>query len=100
MIKELKDSTNFNEEVQKEYIVVDFYATWCGPCSMLSPVLEEIAEEKKIEVLKVDIDKFPEIASRYGVMVIPTLVVFAKGNSIKSNTGLLSKSELETFLTK
>lgn len=98
MIKQLDDSINFNEEIKKDYIVVDFYATWCGPCSMLSPILEEVAKEKNIEVLKVDIDKFPEIASRYGVMVIPTLVVFEKGDNIKTSTGMLSKSELEQFL--
>lgn len=100
MIKKLQNISEFNNEIEKDYIVVDFYADWCGPCNMLSPILDDVATTNNIEVLKVNIDEFGELAMKYGVMVIPTIMIFEKGKVLKSNTGVLSKSELEEFLRK
>lgn len=100
MIKKLQNISEFNNEIEKDYIIVDFYADWCGPCNMLSPILDDVATTNNIEVLKVNIDEFGELAMKYGVMVIPTIMIFEKGKVLKSNTGVLSKSELEEFLRK
>lgn len=100
MIKKLQNINEFNDEISKDYIVVDFYADWCGPCNMLSPILDDVATTNNIEVLKVNIDEFGELAMKYGVMVIPTIMIFEKSKVLKSNTGVLSKSELEEFLRK
>ena len=80
-------SAEFDEKVLKAQgpVLVDFFATWCGPCKMMSPVIEEIAQEKAGEaaVYSVDVDSAPDIAQRYGIMSIPTLIVF-EGGQIKN----------------
>ena len=73
---------NFSELI-KEKVLVDFYANWCGPCKMLSPVLETISND--IKIIKVDIDKYNDLAREYGVMSIPCLVMFDSGKEIKRN---------------
>ena len=93
MIKYL--SGNFDDEISKGRILVDFYADWCGPCRMLGETLESI---KSINILKVDVDKFPLIAQRYGVMSIPTLILFQDGNIIKSSVGLLNENAINKFI--
>ena len=91
---------NFNEEVlnSKELVLVDFWATWCGPCRALGPILEEFAgENSSIKVGKINVDEQPELASQFRVMSIPTLLLFKNGEVIKKSVGLLSKEELEDF---
>ena len=99
--KEL-DSGNFNEEINsvQKLVLVDFYATWCGPCKMLAPVVSEIAEEykEKLEVYKVNIDENQELALKYDIMSIPTLMFFKNGEVVNTIVGLRSKSELEEIL--
>ena len=90
------ENENFKELINEDKILVDFFATWCGPCKMLSPVLEKV--ESDIKVIKVDTDKFEDIAREYGIMSIPTLVIFEKGKEIKRNIGFLDKTSLENFL--
>mgnify|MGYP003207134961 CR=1 FL=1 len=88
----------FDKLIEKEAIV-DFYATWCGPCQMLSPVLEEISvENNDFEIVKVDVDKYSEIARKYGVMTIPTVILFKDGVEVKRNIGFMSEEELSKFL--
>ena len=76
-------SENFEEEVLKaeKTVLVDMYATWCGPCKMQSPIIDKIADEQgdKIKVAKIDIDEAPEIAEKYGVMSIPTVLIIKNG---------------------
>lgn len=88
---------NFKELVSKEKkVLVDFYATWCGPCKMLGPVLEKV--DSDIKVIKVDTDNFEDLAREYGVMSIPTLVILENGKEVKRNIGFIDKTRLEEFL--
>ena len=88
---------NFETEVLKsdKKVVLDFWATWCGPCKMIAPVLEEIANEKEdIKIGKVDVDTEGELAVRFGVMSIPTLVFFENGEETNRVIGFHTKAEL------
>ena len=93
---------NFDEEVLKsdKTVLVDMYATWCGPCKMQAPIIEKIAEEQadKIKVAKIDIDLSPKIAIKYGVMSIPTLLIIKNGEVTKQFVGLTDKKEIEEAL--
>lgn len=89
------NDSNFKTEVlDKDFIVVDFYADWCGPCRMITPFLEEIQSEFAIDIVKVNIDESPDIASKYNVMSIPTLIIFKKGEKISVNVGAASKARI------
>lgn len=83
-------------------VVCDFYATWCGPCKMLAPVMEDVSEKfsDKAEFVKVDIDENMELAARYGIMSIPLVAVFKNGEQSAKTLGYMSKSEAEKFLTE
>lgn len=90
-------SKNFEQEVLKseKTVLIDFYATWCGPCKMLSPIVEEIAEENEdIKVVKIDIDKEQDIAVEYEIMSIPTLVVIKDGQEVNRSVGVIGKSDI------
>ncbi len=93
---------NFEQEVLNSNIpvLVDFWATWCGPCRMMAPIVDEIAEEKagQVKVAKIDIDQQPDLASRYGIMSIPTLVLFKNGEAVQKSVGLRPKADVEALL--
>lgn len=84
---------NFEQLINgKKPVLIDFFATWCGPCSIMSPVIKEIADEAKgVEVTKLDIDEFPEIAARYNVMSVPTFIIFKNGKEIERMIGAMPK---------
>lgn len=88
-------SSNFESEVlsSKEPVLVDFWATWCGPCRMQGPIIDSMAQEG-YNVGKVDVDENPDIARRYNVMSIPTLILFRNGEEVKRFVGLQSKEKL------
>ena len=90
-------NTNFDELLQEEkLVIVDFWATWCGPCRMLSPLLDEVEAEMadKIEVVKVNVDDADEIAMRFRIMSIPTLLFFKNGAMVDRSVGAMPKSAL------
>ena len=99
MIKKVSKE-NFETEVLKtdKVVLVDFYATWCGPCKMLGPVFEEVANSSDIQCVKVDIDNHEELCREYGVMSVPTLILFEDGKEIKRNIGFIPKEKLEEFI--
>ena len=90
-------SANFQEEVlnSEKTVLIDFYADWCGPCKMFSPVVEAVANENEdIKVVKVNVDNAQDLAIQYQVMSIPTVVIIKDGKEINRNVGMVSKSEL------
>lgn len=89
------DGNNFAELIEDK-VLVDFYANWCGPCKMLSPVLEKISNE--IKVVKVNVDSNQELAREYGVMSIPCLILFEEGKEIKRNIGFMPETKLKDFI--
>ena len=96
------NSENFKKEVleSEKTVLVDFYADWCGPCKMMSPVVENIAEELegKAKVCKINIDEAGDIAAQYGVMSIPTFIVFKQGKPVKTTVGVQSEEELRKIV--
>lgn len=92
---------NFEKEVLQsdKKVLIDFYADWCGPCKMLSPIVAEFAKENDtVKVVKINIDENEELAVQYGVMSIPTLVVVENGETKNTSIGLISKSEIEELV--
>ena len=92
---------NFNAEVlhSEKPVLLDFWATWCGPCRMLSPIVDEVAEEHgDIKVGKVNVDEQPELAAEFGVMSIPTLLVFKDGKLVNQSVGARPKSGVLALL--
>ena len=90
-------NTNFDELLQdSKLVIVDFWATWCGPCRMLSPILDEVEEEmpEQIKVVKVNVDDADEIATRFRIMSIPTLLFFKDGQMVDKTVGAMPKHTL------
>ncbi len=100
MVKEIKEN-EFESVVlnSKERVLVDFYANWCGPCKMLRPVLDSIANERSDKkIVSIDVDEASDLSSKYGVISIPCLILFKDGKEINRSVGLKSKSEIEGML--
>ena len=93
---------NFEDEVLKAEgtVLVDFYADWCGPCKMMSTIIDSIAEEEivNLKVGKINVDDNPNLAEKYGVMSIPTILIFKDGNIVKTFIGVTAKSEIKAAL--
>ena len=77
-------------------VLVDFYATWCGPCKMMHPVLEQVKDTvgDKMRIIKVDVDKYGQTAAQYGIQAVPTLMLFRKGQTLWRQSGMMSKADL------
>ena len=96
-------SENFNSEVisSDKPVLIDFYADWCGPCKMLSPVVDKLAEEhSEFKVVKVNVDENPDLAGSYQVMSIPTLVVIENGKEVNRSMGLQSKQDILNLVSR
>ena len=97
MIKKIKEE-DFEQEVLKseKMVLVDFFATWCAPCQMLMPVLEKIASERNdFDIIEIDVDEAKELAMRYDIEAVPTMVIFRNGTAIDRIGGYYNKEELE-----
>ncbi len=100
MIKHIVDTQEFNNEIKEGVHLVDFFATWCGPCKMLTPVLEE-ADEKEtlsgVSIIKIDVDQANELASEYHINAVPTLLLFKDGKLVKKVMGYQNINQLKEF---
>lgn len=100
-IKHVSDASFDTDVLQSDQpVLVDYWATWCGPCKMIAPILEEVAGEYagRLTVAKVDVDANPDTAAKYGIRGIPTLMLFKNGQAAATKVGALSKSQLTAFL--
>ncbi len=99
---QIVSSSEFQSKVldAAEPVLVDFFATWCGPCKMIAPTIDEVAAEVegRARVVKVDIDASPDVAGRYGVMSVPTLMVFKNGQPVRQAVGVQPKQNLLAML--
>ncbi len=98
MISYLKDE-NLENLIGNKKVVVDFYADWCMPCSMLGDIMEEVVEEdSSLNIIKVNVDEHPEIARKFGVMSIPLVLLYKDGKIEKKQVGLMEKDEFKDFI--
>ncbi|MCI8620349.1 MAG: thioredoxin [Clostridia bacterium] len=104
MSEEVLNLSNFDEKVKEtdKLVLVDFFATWCGPCKMLAPIVSEISSEYAdgMKVYKINVDENQQLAIKYGIVSIPTLVFFKNGEVVSTNVGFCSKSELDNIINK
>lgn len=92
---------NFNDIIQQEYVLVDFYATWCGPCKMMHPVLDSVASSRdSIQIAKVNVDQEEDLARKYGVMSIPTLILFKNGEIVAQKVGFVAEPLLVDWINE
>ena len=100
MVKEIKE-TEFEGVISNGKVLVDCYASWCGPCKMLSPIVDEVANEiKDCTFYKLDVDDAEKVSKQYGIMSIPTLLLFEDGKLIDTSVGFVSKDDLIKFINK
>ncbi len=100
MLVHLKNE-DFAELIKGKEALVDFFATWCGPCKMLSPIVEEIAEEHKdLLIIKVDVDEHNDLAAKYGIYAVPTLIYFKDGEAVNKTSGYMPKAQLLRFVKR
>ncbi len=98
MLKHANES-NFTDMTGKGLVLVDFFATWCGPCKMLSPVLEDLASDRdSIDIVKVDIDESMNLARQYGIMSVPTLVLMKDGKILAKTSGFQPKDSIQRWI--
>ncbi|MFD2637524.1 thioredoxin [Piscibacillus salipiscarius] len=93
---------DFGEKISDGLVLVDFWAAWCGPCKMIAPVLEELDSEMsdQVQIVKLDVDENQETAQKYGVMSIPTLILFKDGEKVDQTMGFQPKDALQQFVQK
>lgn len=100
MLKHANEN-NFEEEIEKSsnVVLVDFYATWCGPCQMLAPVLEKISSSRvDFDIIKVDVDEAEKLAEKYEIQVVPTLIIFKNSKPVKQVEGYFNENDLVSIV--
>ena len=96
---EIKSEQEFKDIINSDYALIDFFATWCGPCKMMGPILENVASNRdSIKIAKVDVDKFESLACTYGVMSIPTLILFKNGQAVATKVGFTAEPLLNEWI--
>ncbi len=101
MIKYIENTVEFENFIKDGQVVVDFYANWCGPCKMLSPVLEELDQEiENLKIAKVNVDDFGDLAEKYTIFSIPTLILIKDGQEVAKQIGFLPKDSLVHLIKK
>lgn len=102
-VSDISDS-EFEEQVLKSNlpVLVDFWAPWCGPCKMLTPIVESVSEDfkERLKIVKINIDNNPDVAAKYGIRGIPTLLLFKEGSNVGTHIGMIGKGELENFINE
>ncbi|MEE0699742.1 MAG: thioredoxin [Bacilli bacterium] len=99
MIKHVTEE-NFEEVVGKGRILVDFYATWCGPCKMLGMTLENYDKKGVIDIVKIDVDGAPNLSNKFKIFSVPTLVIFENGSEVKRISGFMTEEELNKWVSE
>lgn len=93
------NSNDFDSEIANGKVLVDFWASWCGPCRMLAPILEQLEKDAPdVKICKVNVDEQPDLSKRYGVMSIPTLILFKDGKQADKSVGLVDLDALKEFI--
>ena len=100
MLKHINDREEFKAAIAEGTVLVDFFATWCGPCKMLSPVLEEVSNEVDATIIKVDVDEASTIAAQFGIQAVPTLILFKNGERVDTRMGYQNKNQLLAFINQ
>lgn len=100
MLKHINDREEFKAAIAEGTVLVDFFATWCGPCKMLSPVLEEVSKEVDATIIKVDVDEASTIAAQFGIQAVPTLILFKNGERVDTRMGYQNKNQLLAFINQ
>lgn len=91
-------NNDLEEVLKNNKVLVDFNATWCGPCRMLKPILEEFSKETALKVCSCDVDKNEELAQKFGIMSIPCLILFENGVEVKRSVGFINLDEIKEFV--
>ncbi len=99
-VNELKTVEEFEKVIaENKLTLVDFYADWCGPCKMIAPVINELAKDRgDVNFVKINVDELQDLAQNYGILSIPTLITFQKGNELERKTGFVTRNEIEQEL--
>lgn len=97
MVNHIKEN-EFNNVINKDLVLVDFYAEWCGPCKMLSPVLEELSNHRSLEIYKINVDEVENLAKSLGIMSIPTLLLYSNGKLLSRKTGFMSMEQIQNWI--
>jgi len=100
MVKHITESDFFKETNLEGVVLVDFFATWCPPCKMLLPILEDISNSRKYKIVKINIDENPNIVNRYKIQSVPTLVVFKDGKAVEKSVGYIDRDEVISLMDK
>lgn len=99
---EIITEKNFEEKTKSGLVLIDFFATWCGPCRMMSPILEEVGEnlDAKVSIYKVDVDDDEKLARKFGILSIPTLIIFKDGKQVDKKVGYIQADDLQAMIEK
>ena len=100
MLKHINNRDEFNQAIKEGTVLVDFFATWCGPCKMLSPVLEEVSQEVDVTIIKVDVDEAGPLAAQFGIQAVPTLILFKNGQPVETRMGYQNKNQLLALINQ